>query len=1029
MTVKAPVVTSLEISKLSANHVSIRWDEVGENFYYLVELSQVNDAAPEQTWQALGYTPDNTWFISTLSALTKYKLRVAVAAEGFEQSDWVETEEFETFEQNAYTFESMTELSLVNKFIDEKFTKNNENYVDFSRDVVFAALMDENFQFSKAYEHISSISNYIIKENQYHEFQGYIEKVCIDKDRTYLMESDGVLYLFERYQPIVKVSNDKGQTWHGIKLLNDRVGYPLSRTVFSQSDSTTYLLGYDRIFNGRKSTDTRWSSDEARMSSQDLTFAKIGDTLNLGFDVEIFGTYARLPGEIATIAESITTTEEMVYVVARDVVRFVKAKNAPIDTDPLSPTFGEKKFESTVSRITGNSKAVCYKLESVGEKVYALITGEVSVEKANPRIASNVVDSQSKGVYLLNTNDYTWKRVFGNTAEERRRIEHGYSSISTNGKDIFFSTSNFKFGETQIIEDIELADSDDNVSVAVKYAPDGSFIHDKHYMMEEYRSNEALGWETFKSSRMGYYAEPFFSNCKKSNTRCWIDNNDQVVVVYSDIVHEKAIDPASIASPDRVMKEIWNNGTCTVISPNIEFKGFTQYASGIMLYRYSGELIGYYEFNYRVKDEIKIVWKPSNTMFNAFLQHQEHEEVWTPTPSSKLPNPDLRPLMTKMIPDSYLLEDSNFEKFCEYYIQYISNGYGTHYNNLVDLVRNKYPREEHSWEYLWSEIYKRNIYLNKDKRDEVSRFFETRKNDFYSTKGIEASYKFLFKVLYNEEVEIDIESNSGIEYDIIVESNNVSEDLVGRTIYTATGRSNVTYIERNYTQGKLQWRITIHNLIGRFIAGQEIKSEKTSFEGMIVQGVRSKDLLSNNIDYINRSRSYYVMKIKSSLATSRYRDDVLRFVHPVGFGFIGITLLTMFINAGLSMKHVETIINRLKSYKWDSGLPSVWPDRVAVLDGYGDITYDPITGEPLYNKHPRANEPFELRPNYDADNKNSIKWGLKPSQRRRPMSPLFDQSSVVFSQFRNLVDERLKDNINNPRDPQSPTQVKVDELQ
>ncbi|MEW5208299.1 hypothetical protein, partial [Bacillus cereus] len=71
-------------------------------------------------------------------------------------------------------------------------------------------------------------------------------------------------YLFERYQPVVKVSNDKGQTWKAVKLFNDRVGYPLSKTVYYQSANTTYVLGYDKIFYGRKSTDVRWSADDVR---------------------------------------------------------------------------------------------------------------------------------------------------------------------------------------------------------------------------------------------------------------------------------------------------------------------------------------------------------------------------------------------------------------------------------------------------------------------------------------------------------------------------------------------------------------------------------------------------------------------------------------------------------------------------------------------------------------------------------------------------------------------------------------------
>ena len=1023
--INAPEVTSLAIKKLSANSVELSWDDVGENFYYLVEISKPSEQGP---WTSLGYVNDNRFFTSALIPLTHYKLRVSVTSEGFEQSRWIETEEFETFENNAYTFETMNELTLNKKFIQEKFLKGNTEYVDFNSDVIMAALTNESFQYSDAYSHISQMSNFIIKEDRYHEIQSSIESVCRDKDRMYLMEDHGVLYLFERYQNIVKVSNDKGQNWFAVKLLNDRVGYPLSSTVFYQNSNTSYVLGYDRIFYGRESSDIRWSSDEVRFSADDVTFAKIGDTLQLGFDVNIFGTLGRLPGDVSTIAEAITANEEYVYVVARDKVRFIKTRQAPIDTDPLSPTFGEKIFEPGVHSITGNPKSVCYKMDSVKGRVFALITGEVKVAKQDPRDPKNIVDSLSKGVYILEDHETgKWKRVFGNTEEERRRIEHKFTNMSCNDYEIFISSSNYKVLDDEYIEDSETVSkySEYGVTSAVKSTWTEQFIHDKHYLMMSFRSNESHGWEEWEAGRMDYYAEPFFSTCVRSNTRCWIDNSWRVVVVYSDVVHSYPIDSASKQSPQRRMKELWSFGDCTVISPNIEFNNFTKYASGIMLYKYSGELVGYYEFNYRVKDNVRVVWKPTEVLLKAFLQNQVREIPWVPDDDSGYNQPDLRPLINKMIPDNYLA-DENFDAFCRYYLQYLSDGYGTSYNNLVSLIKNKYPKEKHSWEWMWSEVYKRNIYLSKEKRDEVSRFFETRKNDFYSTKGTEASYKFLFKLLYNEDVEIDIESNNSLEYDVIIESDNITEDLAGTTVYTASGRCNVTYIERHYNKGKLQWRMTIHNLVGRFITGQEIKSERSSFEGTIVQGVRGKDMSSNTIEYINRGRSYYVMKIKSALPTSRFRDDVLRFVHPVGFGFIGITLLTVFINAGLSMKHVETIINMYKTYKWDSGLPSEYQDRVADLDSSGEIKRDPSTGEAVYVEGPKIGQEFPLRPNYMIDNPGLLN-GLDADKRRRPMSLLFDQSSATFSKFRDMTDKRLKDDIDNPRDPSEPTQTKIGE--
>ncbi|QJT71880.1 baseplate wedge initiator [Shewanella phage Thanatos-1] len=1033
---QAPYVTSLRIDKLSANNVNIKWDDVGSNFYYFVEISSTRDLEgnPIQeeslNWNKLGYTADNSFFINTLRPESFYKVRVRVTSAGFDPSIWVSTEEFLSFTQNAYTFSLMNELSLTKSFITEKFLLNKP-YIDFSQDGVEASLMSESFQFNSNYTLKSAVSNYILKEDEYHEIQGSIEKICKDKERVCLMESDGVLYLFERFQSVVKVSNDKGQNWKAINLLNDRVGNPVSRNVYYQTKTTTYLLGYDRVFYGRPSNDIRWSSDEVRFSSEDITFTKLGDQLKIGFNVEIFGTYSRLPPEISRKAEAITATDDHIYVVARDKVRFVKTQQAPIDTNPASPTFGEKLFDPTVLTITGNPLAVTNNLVALDGKVFALVIGELKAPGLDPTILENITDSDSKGIYILE-DDGTFTRMFGNTEEERRRIEPRFSSLSTDGIDVFMSSSNYKATDSEIIPDPETQEQF-GLTGAVRYAYDWQFLHDKHYHMMSYRTNKIdnTGFKDFEPGRMRYYGEPFFNWSRKSKTRCWIDPNNRVVVVYSDVVHEYHIDTSSPQSPERILKEIWDTGTCTVKFPNIEFNGFTSYASGVLFTKAgSGEIIGFYEFNYRVRDLAKIIWKPLQTFLVAYLEHQEHEVPWTPEVTDDIRDPDLRPMLSKIVPESYLLEESNFEKFCELYLQFLSDGSGTHYNNLLNLIKNKYPREEDSWEYLWSEIYKRNIYLDKEKRDKVARFFESRKADFYSVKGTEQSYKFLFKVLYNEDVEVDIESKNSTEYDIIIESDSINEDIVGKTIYTATSRCNVTYIERHYNDGALQWRLTIHNLLGRVVVGQEVKAERyPEFDGMVVQGVRGKDLLSNNIEYINRSRCYYVMRIKSSLPTARYSDDVIRFVHPVGFGFIGITLLTMFINSGLSLKHVQTIINILKNYRMDAGLPTVYPDRVAKLDIVtGDVYKDPITGESVYEPNPRAGQEFPLPVDYNSENNNSIFQGQTPSERRKELSPTFDQTAVGLSNFRNLVNKRLVDDLDLPRND-IPTQANIPELE
>lgn len=1017
MILKAPPVTSLKIKTLAATKIHVTWDDVGSNFYYIVEITRTREGAG--SWNTAGITPNEEWFETSLQADTFYKFRVRVAGAGFEMSDWVETEEFQTFSENLYTIFTMKEFTPAATFIKEKFAKNNNNYVNFNTDVIMASLMGEGFVFSPQFADATNLADKVIVDENYHEIQGYIEAVCADIDRTMLAEIDGVLYLFERFQPMAKVSNDKGQNWKYYRAFNGRVGNPVSRTVVYQTSTTTYVLGYENIYYGRRANDVRWSADDVRFSSDTVTFAKTGDELNLGFDVELFNNYARLPGDMYRKVEAMAADEEYIYVAARNKMRMVKTSNAPIEQDPASPNFGEKLFEPKSYQITDDPLAVVKKMDSFNGKLYAYVMGSLKAANLDPTNYENIELSDACGVYMFDGS--SWSRVFGKTSEERRWFTIEHTNMSTNGKELFVSQVNYQFPGT--LPDDELPAKNSSVAEAVKYELLPGYNSDIKIHMGTFRiSEDDDGW---KLKPAQYYNEANFTWMARSGTRCWITHDNRALVVYPEIVYSMSIDTAGFASDDRINREVHDKETITLYTNNVRFNGFKQYANGILFHKNTGEIIGYYEFPYRVRDEANVFWKPDYVMLIATLLNQERDVPWTPAPTIGLKDPDLRPLVGKMMPDSYLDEDNNFGDFAKYYLQFLSDGNGTYYNKLLNLIRNKYPREQYAYEYLWSEVLKRNIYLDEAKRDSVSRFFESRATDFYSSKGVEASYKFLFRLLYNEDVEIDIESKHGIEYDIVVESTNIDQDIVGRTIYTPTGRANVTYIEREYTQGKLRWRITIHNMIGKFFEGQDIKSERTRFTGVVLTGVRGKELLSDSIDYINRGRSYYTMTIKSVLPASRYTQDVMRFVHPVGFGFIGITLLTIFINSGLSMRHVETIIDNLKTYRWDAGYPLEQYDRVAVLDVDGNTEIDPVTGETVYVTGPNAGQPFIVPPEYDVD---EAEWmGKLPSERRFKMSPLFDQSAVTFANFRRLVDNRLKDDIGNPRDPKVPTQVKIDE--
>lgn len=1022
--IKAPSITGLKINKLSANYVQMSWDSVGGNFYYLVEFAFVPEKGALH-WESLGYTKDTFWFEDkNVVPNTKYKYRISATFAGFTPSDWVETEVFETFNKNVYTITKMVEFLPNNYFVRRKLGDNDKSYIDFNNQTIQASLMVENFRYDPEVQNISNFKRFVMTDPERHEIQGSIPVVCNDQKRVMITEIDDVLYAFERYQPVVKVSNDRGQNWVYYRAFNGRVGNPTSKTCTYQNSNTTYVLGYTEVFYGRKPSSIRFSSVIDRWSDSINTFAKQDFNSEVGFPVELFSMFAIYPADITMKVEAQACNSSYLYAVARDKVRRIDTVSTPVDSE------GNNAWDPDTYRITGDDLAITRKLDQLNENMYALVVGRLKSAALDPTIDANIdFTADIKGVYRFDNVALTWSRVFGNTEEDRNLIDE-YSNMSTNGKDIFISSKNFRF--PGVVEDMDTVRKYEEVTTAVKYQSEMGYVSSKKIHFNLIKSEDGIEW---KRAYQRYYNEAIFTWMRRSRTRTWITHDMRAAIIYEELAYTKTID-----IDKAVQKETWNKGTVTFNLPDIKFENFIKYTNGILLHNIMGDVIGYYELPYRTKDTLNVFWRPSNIMMIAELQNQIREEPFKPKLQDEYRDPDLRPLIDVMAPESYIYDDGLFRQFNDYYLQFVSEGKESYYNKLLNLIKNKYPREADSYEFLWSEIRRRNIYLDKEKRDLVVKFFEARKADFYSTKGIKESYTFLFKLLYNEDVEIDFESSVGIDYDIIVESTNIDQDIVGRTVYTPTGRANVTYYERLYEEGKLKWKMTIHNLIGEFMVGQEILSERTKFKGEITRGVRGKDVSYSSIDYINRKRSYYVMKIKSQLSTSRYKDDVLRFVHPVGFGFIGITMLTMYISAGLSMAHKETIMQLYKTLRWDAGLPKSYVEELPLLDlnenilfnEYGEMrtTPNPLQG-PYDVKEWEDQALQELGLTVKYDTIESTVNGVKPSERRRDWSPQFDGSWSRFSAFKALVDKRYKDDIKNPRDvshmnpPKSPTQYKV----
>lgn len=114
------------------------------------------------------------------------------------------------------------------------------------------------------------------------------------------------------------------------------------------------------------------------------------------------------------------------------------------------------------------------------------------------------------------------------------------------------------------------------------------------------------------------------------------------------------------------------------------------------------------------------------------------------------------------------------------------------------------------------------------------------------------------------------------------------------------------------------------------------------------------------------------MKIKFNLFFFCWKFDVICFVYLVGFGFIVIIFLIMFINVGLIFKYIEIIINKYKNYKWDFGLFIEYVDRIVKLILIGEIEYDLVIGEVIYEFGLMVGVKYFFFDDYNVENNNLI---------------------------------------------------------
>lgn len=978
----------------------ITWDDLGGIFTYEIQKS-----ANGGDYIAVDFTNNSEYFDQHVTPNTKYIYRVRAVSTEYTPSEWTLSEEFTTFASNSYVVTSQASVSIYQNFINEKLTKANNTF-NFNTDEIEGVLIKEGFVFDNKKTNIAELEGYILYQDESLKLYGDVSEACGDRYKLLPAYFNDIFFSFERLQSIVRYSKNNAASWILHRGILGRVGNPVGTQVAVTTDDAMYIMGYDGIYNLTFSTDVKWSSEDHKFSSVTQTFSP-GNTGSFRISKLVDLPSGLGYGSIEAI--TIDETGSRLYVASANTIYSLELKVLSLDGS------GNRQWNTTTIAVTGDTSndVLIKNLVCFGDKLYAFVPGTRTGAGVTLESGYNVAPSSYEGVYQIDSGLTTSTRVYGGDEEELASLDPLISNLSRSPTHILIDGINRHY---DVVDDesalepptpgYDNGDVDpERVDYAVTYGIDPSNIvtNNRGHRLP-LRSTNGTTWVAREENYRFESQYLWFDG-----NRIWVNYKAKLALISkrTDFVHTLTN-----------TSETLDNGKFTFYADSFNISGFPGYVIGMVFYKKStGDIIGYYSLGFRTRNNAIFAWVPDRQIATAILASNVIDAVVEETVVTNESDivPPLDPMVFQFLPEHFIQNEPLYVSFVEEYLKFMSSDRRSDYGQLYNLIQNHDVNETEYLELFYNDLSKRNVYLDTAKWKELLKFVNNRASDLYSIKGVKDSYKFLFKLLYNEEVTVTTETDSQYEYDIIIASDNITSDLVGNRLTSSTGYGDVVYYDRYFDEnGTAYWQVTLNNIIGEFDDGGTLSATvNPAFTGTVIRGVVGKEAPLDSQDYLKRGPTYYAISIYSQMQVSKYRDDVLRFIHPVGFGFVGIMMITMFVNSGVSTTHKETIVDILQTLKWDMGLPRKYPMTISDLDTNGNYKLNNY-GEILTIDHPLAGQDFPLRPTYMADNPQVIDG--QDSDERRKDSFLFDSSNLRFANTRKLVNLRLKDGLTQRKD-------------
>ena len=1070
MTQQAPALSApIRILNVAANYISFDWDVVAENYTYLVYRKLSNTAWTFLAPQILKGVGDlysfSEYFDENLVADTSYDYAVSVIGPGLTESTKTFLNGITTFATNAYSVQTANHVQLYDTFTSSRFELDDKTTTDNPLPNVSTIrfhLLRPSYVFNSAHQNIADadVAPHLLIAPPSVQIWGRAPNGCGGFGCSVpAILSDWTL-VFDRKQKIVRISLDKGKNWRAARLLPDRAGDPYHENMYSHNKYGLFVLGWSTIMVIHEKSNVNWSNDGVHFSDEDVYFD--GDEYKVD-DLQFrhFANYP--PGVSAGTGEAIGSDETYLYFCAAGTIYRceIATKIWDIVTTTMPANFKAKEF------VTYN------------KKVYVFCPGLGGCFGFD-------ADS-SAGIYDISSAWSTHNKVYGTNVEEMSRIHPIFSNLSRDDYGMIFGASSQHYDVT--------ADNTPGDESASYVWPDATPpraskarpIRDSLYFTGGLDANP-LVIET--RNERWQYEEQYLYNGHEV-----IDEFDAIVptswpcIRVNDTNYISVITAVTPYFKDVFLDDTYALGTTTItIDPDrSRFIGYPGYVNAAILYNVlTGDLIAFNSLTVKTRTECEFSWLLSDIVAKGVLQKYTapvtEKEDTTAIPS-------LQPFAERFLPDHYSYREPKFVQFVREYLKYISDGSLTNYGQLYTMRSSHDANEPTVFiDMFESDLMRRNVYVNDETRARLNTFLYNTARDFYSVKGTVDSYKFLFRLLYGETVNVKVENTYEFtyEFDIIIGDKNLAPTTsVGIDDAIAIGKSiagqkmfqvdsggtldaiisdipsyceitSVNYRGDVEIDGDLYPRYTVQtiNSFGEFLENYSYGIDTPDYAYLCM--VYTDPVVVPKIGSLNDygKQFNFILRLESELPYSRYYQDVINFVHPVGFDFIGSYLLTSFITQPIPPDHIETIFQYSDSVRWDNGAPSVYPDFIPDLDINEEYQFSTQTH--MFNEgrighllkvvpHASAGLPFDAGLQYPIDNPVEVTppYGLTVDQRRTKASPLFDGSSGRFFDRINNPDTnnawngavvvslnrcrlnrvRLKDNLVLPLDP-SATQRK-----